>query len=136
MCFKSCLYDQQFNYKSPTATLAWMACEFTGAECANIDVGALVGDIDVPGLFSAQELQTDLQVKGADMRLFEVAGDADAVTAQRMCLVVGLVVSMPYLLLLIVLVYLLIALVQLPFSVTNAYVQIVLQMVFYSHLDA
>lgn len=88
------------------------------------------------GIFDANELQQDLTTKARGYRLFEEQGDSDTLRAQRICVVVGLVVTLPYILVMIVLVYVLQALVQLPFSVVNIGVQFVMQILFYSHIDA
>lgn len=125
-----------FNYGSITATLAWTACELTGAACGTLDVEGILGNFSVSGIFDANELQQDLTTKARGYRLFEEQGDSDTLRAQRICVVVGLVVTLPYILVMIVLVYVLQALVQLPFSVVNIGVQFVMQILFYSHIDA
>lgn len=101
-----------------------------------MDLGSVLGNVSVAGVFDMGEFERDLKTKSRAVRALEEGQGADAVTAQRVCFVVGLVGSLPYLLVLIIIPYLILSFATAPFSFLNGAIHVLLQMLFYSHIDA
>ena len=130
-CFKSCIRSPEFNYGSFSSTAAWLSCEMYGPKCIELSL-----PVNIPYIIDSVQFKEALTYKALAMQRMEMDGYFDDVTAQRMCLFVGGIVSLPYILFFIALAFMVVALAVAPFQMLFAFFQLVLDLLFFTHVQA
>ena len=134
-CFKSCSSTPEFNYRAVSALYAQLVCEIYGVECN--DAARFGPPAWLHWLIDPADLARDLKFKqeAQMMYLARFPPEEDKIVAQRFCMMLGFVYVAPYVIFAVTLVIALCILPTLLFSVISAAVQLLLQVVYYTHMS-
>eukprot|EP00961_Rhodomonas_salina_P141324 1902687-Rhodomonas_salina.2 len=132
ICYKSCITHEEFNYQSITSFVSQIICEIVGQGCASAQY---LPPSWLSWLLDRDEMAMDLYHKGVAYTYMQTFGVSDALTAQRMCMGVGVVFAMPYLFVLVLVVLSLSVVVSFLLKQGVSVTQVMLQMLIYSHMS-
>ena len=121
-CMRSCR-EEPFNFRSWEATIAWMSCGLDPVECVNVSVPYF------PELRNAAVNQSRILLAA------EETGDMDLVHGYSFCFWATMAQAVPFLFLLIILLVLIVSLFRVPGILLVAWVEFIMQVVAYSHVD-
>lgn len=133
-CLRSCVADPIFNYQSLTATYAQLLCETYGPECT--DSARFEPPEWLHWLIDPQQLRVDLVYKAHAQKNYYDTFKEDDLVAQRFCAFAGVMFALPYVVAVWVVLLLALALPVLLLRLLVASVQVLLQMIFFSHMAA
>lgn len=153
-CMRSCR-DAPFNFRSWESSLAWALCGIDPVGCLSLDIPYMPGfhaavlnysyALNTPALMDGQRWTNTSATRSVhqllDLNYTYVAGQTpemrlkDTVDAFSFCFWMSMANALPWLFLAMLLAYLAVSLLQLPFAVVSLGMHVVSQSLAYTHLE-
>jgi hypothetical protein len=121
-CMKSCRHDP-FYFKSWESSASWLACNYLVSDCSIIQVPYIV------------ESFTDIRQAFLNHSAIVMSGDKDLWNGHQFCFLVTLGQTLPYILLVLVLLFSSAQIIRLPFVLFTSATQFAWQAVAYTHVE-